>query len=87
MYTQETLRGALALGMAFIDNDNDADLDALVELLLREAPVSPALITALTESGKKVKDTSIKKMLVGRKLKRMLKELEELTNATGDAKG
>ncbi len=87
MYTQETLRGALALGMAFIDNDNDADLDALVELLLREAPVSPALITALTESGKKVKDTSIKKMLVGRKLKRMVKELEELTNATGDAKG
>ena len=73
--------------MAFIDNDNDADLDALVELLLREAPVSPALITALTESGKKVKDTSIKKMLVGRKLKRMVKELEELTNATGDAKG
>jgi hypothetical protein len=87
MYTQETLRGALALGMAFIDNENDADLDSLVELLLREAPVSPALITALTESGKKVKDTSIKKMLVGRKLKRMVKELAELANETRDANG
>lgn len=78
MYTQETLRGALALGMTFIDNENDADLDRLVELLFKDEPVSPALITALTDAGKKVNASSIRKMLIARKLNRMMNELKNL---------